>query len=103
MIDAQREDTDEVCEMPVRWGFGCIRCRFIAGPPAKNTAGVVAADTNGTRSILEACAPRAYTNGLRHRASRAPAGRRIRIGMRNHEIQSHCASCSEVHALRLRS
>jgi hypothetical protein len=33
-----------------------------AGHPAKKTDGGASADTNGTRSTLEACAPRAYTN-----------------------------------------
>ncbi len=52
-----------------------------AGHPAKKTDGVASADTNGTRSILEACAPRAHTNGLRHSASRALAGRHTQNGM----------------------
>jgi hypothetical protein len=55
--------------------------RSAAGRPAKKTDGVASADTNGTRSILEACAPRAYTNGLRHSASRALAGRHTQNGM----------------------
>jgi hypothetical protein len=54
--------------------------RSAAGRPAKKTDGVASADTNGTRSILEACAPRAYTNGLRHSASRALAGRHTQNG-----------------------
>ncbi len=59
-----------------------------AGHPAKKTDGVASADTNGTRSILEACAPRAYTNGLRHSASRALAGRHTQNGMCSNALTS---------------
>jgi hypothetical protein len=56
--------------------------RSAAGRPAKKTDGLVAAETNGTRSILEACVPRACISGLRLSAYLVAAGRRIRIGMR---------------------
>jgi len=57
--------------------------RSAAGHPAKKTDGFVTADTNGTRSTRAEFAPRASTSGLRRNASLAPAGRRIRIGMRS--------------------
>ena len=38
---------------------------------------------NGTRSTAEGYARRASTSGLRPSASRAPAGRRLPIGMRS--------------------
>ena len=47
------------------------------------TAGLEPAAMSGTRSIAEACARRASTSGLRPSASRAPAGRRMPIGMRS--------------------
>jgi hypothetical protein len=62
--------------------------RSAAGHPAEKTDGVASADTNGTRSILEACAPRAYTNGLRHSASRALAGRHTQNGMCSNALTS---------------
>jgi len=52
------------------------------GRPARTTAGLVPADTNGTRSTLEACAPPAFTSGLRLSAFLVAAGRRIPSGIR---------------------
>jgi hypothetical protein len=74
---------------------------YAVGRPARTTAGLVAAAISGTRSIREECARRASTTGLRHSAFLVPAGRHIPTGMRSHEIQSHCVSCSEARALRL--
>jgi hypothetical protein len=62
-----------------------IRCPLCGWSPRKEEDGVASADTNGTRSILEACAPRAYTYGLRHSASLVATGRHTRIGMRLRE------------------
>jgi hypothetical protein len=61
--------------------------RSVVGRPAKKTDGLATADTNGTRSIREECAPRASTSGLPRSASRAPAGRRIPIGMCGEAVQ----------------
>jgi hypothetical protein len=55
--------------------------RSAAGRPARTTAGLVAAATSGTLLIREECARHASAIGPRPSASRAPAGRRIRIGM----------------------
>jgi hypothetical protein len=57
--------------------------RSAAGRPAKKTDGLVAAVMTGTRSIPGASALPASSGGLTPSASRAPAGRRIRIGMRS--------------------
>jgi hypothetical protein len=40
---------------------------------------------SGTRSILEAYAPRAFTSGLKHSAFHLADGRRIRSGTRSRE------------------
>jgi len=57
--------------------------RSAAGRPARTTAGLAPAGMNGTRSTAEGYARRASTSGLRPSASRAPAGRRMPIGMRS--------------------
>ena len=65
---------------------------FAAGRPARNkAAGLVAAAMSGIRSIQEASAPSAYTNGLRPSASRAPAARRTPTGTRpdNRRLRNH--------------
>jgi hypothetical protein len=57
-----------------------VRC--VVGRPARKTSGLAPADTSGTRSILEQFVPPASIGGLQRGASRAPTGRRIRIGIR---------------------
>jgi len=47
---------------------------------ARKTDGLVTAGTFGTHLTRAECAPLVFTSGLRHSASRAPSGRRIRIG-----------------------
>ena len=56
--------------------------RSAAGRPARKTAGFARAEMNGTPLTPEVSAHPACTNGLRHSASLAADGRRIRIGMR---------------------
>jgi hypothetical protein len=55
----------------------------VVGLLERKTAGLVAADTNGTHSTLVGCAQRASINGLQPSASSVAGGRRIRIGMRS--------------------
>ena len=57
--------------------------RFAVGRPARKTDVFAPAGMNGTRSTAEGYARRASTSGLRPSASRAPAGRRMPIGMRS--------------------
>jgi hypothetical protein len=57
--------------------------RSAAGRPARTTDGLVAADTNGTRSIPGASAQPACTSGLKPSAFLAAVGRRTRSGMRS--------------------
>jgi hypothetical protein len=54
-----------------------------AGRPAKKTSGSAPADTNGTRSTLEALAQPVSTSGLRPSASRVKDGRCTPIGMKS--------------------
>jgi len=63
-----------------------IRCPVCGWSPARKIAGLVAAAMSGIRSTPEECAPPAFTSGLKHSASRAVIGRRIRIGMRSKEL-----------------
>src|ERR1039458_8160428 len=57
--------------------------RSAAGRPEKKTDGLVTADTNRTRSIVEASAQPVSINGLRRNAFHAADGRRIRFGTRS--------------------
>jgi len=57
--------------------------RSAAGLPARTTTGLARAGMSGTPSTLEECAPLAFTNGLRHSASRALVGRHTQNGMRH--------------------
>ena len=68
--------------------------RCAAGRRAKKTNGSAPADTNGTRSTREECVPLACTSGLRPSASRAAAGRRIRIGITIHDFRNRGTSRS---------
>src|SRR6202022_701732 len=79
--------------------------RGAAGHPPKKTSGLVPAGMNGTRSILEACAPPASTNGLRRNASRAPTGRHTQNGMCSNALTSgskpHTAAKPKPRAMRV--
>ena len=55
----------------------------MAGRPARKTVGHVPAAMNGTLSIPEASAPRAFISGPKLNAYPVAAGRRIRFGTRN--------------------
>jgi hypothetical protein len=66
-----------------------IRCPLCGGRPAR-AAGLVPAATSGTRSTWADCVPPASINGLRLSAYLVAAGRRIRSGIRSHEVQSPC-------------
>jgi hypothetical protein len=54
-----------------------------AGFLARKATGLARADTGGTPSTQEGCAPPASTSGLQHSAVHAPAGRLIRSGTRS--------------------
>jgi hypothetical protein len=57
-------------------------CRpSLAGHPERTTAGLVTADTSGTHSIPEECAPPAFIIGLQPSASSVATGRCIPTGM----------------------
>jgi hypothetical protein len=62
--------------------------RSAVGRHGNTTAGRVAAAIYGTRSTLGEFAPPVFTSGLQHSASRAPGGRRIRIGTSNDQIST---------------
>jgi len=67
--------------------------RAAAGRRAKTITGPVPADMNGTRSTPEASARPVCSGGKKHNASRAIAGHRIPIGMRNsvcHVLEVNC-------------
>jgi hypothetical protein len=66
------------------------------GRPARTTAGLVPAAMSGIRSIREAYAQRASTSGLQPNVSLAPAGRRIRTGMRSDSGSLHAAESTKL-------
>jgi hypothetical protein len=70
--------------------------RSAPGRPAKKTSGPAPAATPGTRSTPEGFSPPVSTVGLRPNASRAPDGRRIRIGTRNN-LDFYERALSEAH------
>lgn len=72
-----------------------VRC--VAGCPVKKITGLAAADTSGTRSTQEECAPPVFASGPRPSVYLAPVGRHIQRGMRSDgrrvdvESQAHFA------------
>ena len=67
-----------------------IRCPYAAGRLARKTNGFAPAAMTGTLSIREACALHAFISGPKLNAFPVAAGRRIRFGTRNNQMQGIC-------------